>query len=167
VVISSGFAMQHMDHKSILLGVDNIKKGLGDFYSDVGSFAIPLASSDQDNKLVPVVLNIPNIPKYPVQRDKTFYCEDPLEISVKADRLEIIDQMLSGVDFQFASGSNEEQDKQLSALYYGEDWYLGISRDGSLIKYIMGNANNKEIAEIEMQNIINKLQINEGLEAKV
>ncbi len=167
VVISSGFAMQHMDHKSILLGVDNIKKGLGDFYSDVGSFAIPLASSDQDNKLVPVVLNIPNIPKYPVQRDKTFYCEDPLEISVKADRLEIIDQMLSGVDFQFASGSNEEQDKQLSALYYGEDWYLGISRDGSLIKYIMGNAKNKEIAEIEMQNIINKLQINEGLEAKV
>ena len=155
IVISNGYAMRGNSGQS--LGVENIKMGFNHFYSDVSSSAVLLATSNEDNSLVPVVLGPENTEKYAVLRSKIKSTSNPLEIKESISKIQQINQLLAGIPLDEVVYSNYDINSS-GKLHYGEDWYVLLDDDGNIIeKYIMSrdeenmNLANEEIASLGLE----------------
>lgn len=152
VVIAPQYVMEN--EKTVLLGVSNIKKGVGNFYTDVGRSAVIMATSNPDNSLIPVKLGNNSSMRYPVQRGKIkMYTGE--EINTHLSRIEMLDQVLSGVKIEDTQITPKEN---IEFAYCGEDWYVTVNSQGEINKYVMKNSNKKDQAMIEQNTCINHIQ---------
>ena len=146
--------------KTTPLNVPDVKKGLGNFYSDVNSdHAVVIATSNPDNSLVPVKLGIAGMKKYPVQRGKIRMYEGETAIE-QLDRIEIIDQMLSGKTIDEATPKPK---KDVAFCYCGEDWYVTVDSKGNISEFIMQNSNKKELAHKEKKECVRQIKSKLGI----
>jgi translation elongation factor EF-1beta len=113
--------------------------------------AVVLSSSNEDNTLVPIKLGLDKISYYPVIRDK-------IKISLNSNEginhIEAVEQMLSGKRLDDISLPNNEYD----VCYYGEDWYVAITKDGNIVKKIMSKSKDYESAFEEMSVALNNIE---------
>lgn len=156
VIISKCFAMMNDKTKEkVCLPVSNIKAGLGNFYSDVSSInAVLLASSSNIDQLK-INLGGENTDRYALVRDKIcrYEANEIEQIQEHKARLEIINQLLSGVDFCDVVYEKKEI-SEIKSASFGEDWYIIIDDDGNIRKYIMPNSLNMSLAEDELNDEI-------------
>lgn len=153
VVIAPEYVMS--GEKRIPLNVSDVKKGVGNFYTDVTSDnATILATSNPDNSLVPIKLGNGGVQKYQVQRGKVRMYEGEKCLE-HIDRIEIIDQMLSGKPIDEAEPKPK---KDIAFCYCGEDWYVTIDTKGNVGEYIMASSNKKELANREKDACVAQLR---------
>lgn len=150
VVISGDLSMSESKLPMISLGVRNIKSGLSNtnFYSDVKSSAILLASVGKPGELVPVVLGKgKNKDRYDVARIKPamFIGEDGTE---HIQQIEMLDQFLSGIE---VGDVDIREHEDILFCYVGEDWYIKVNTDKKVEVYIMNNSNNVKEAQREVE----------------
>ena len=150
VVISPSYCFT--GHKTKDLRVD-VKSGMPKFYSDVGSKAVVLASSDESG-LAPVKLGPDSHELYPVLRGKVKK-EIGIKASTAAKRIEALDKIYSGM----LPEDIDIREIDCALCYYGEDWYVGLDSNHNIITYIMENSNNKEIAKLEVEKYKNMIEI--------
>ncbi len=149
VVISQGYAMESVNAYSTYMGVENVKKGLPTFYSDVDSTAIVLKTSNKDNKLVPVILD-KNTPDYTPQRGKirTYHGE---EAAKQVVHYKLLNHVLNG-------GNIDTVDSFINydivTCIAGEDWYVSIDINGKVEEFILKETNNKKLAMAEMKETL-------------
>lgn len=150
VVVSGGYAVASRNFQSFK--VLDIKKGLGakDFYTDISESGIVLATSRDDDSLVPVRLGNKFVKRYLVIRDKVKVVYD-VQCLERVRHIETMDQVLSGVDIEEVQLHTEED---YILCYYGEDWYIAVTVDSKIEQYVMKNSNNKEKALEEMQSTL-------------
>lgn len=148
IVIDSQYGMEISRLSITNIGVDNIKKGLPSFHSDVGKYAIVLKTSDKDNKLVPINLN-PNIPSYTPTRAKIryHYEESPRVVA----HYKVLDAILN-------HHSMDEIDivinEDIVACISGEDWYVSIDKYGKIDEFILKKAKNPKLSKQEMEQAL-------------
>lgn len=148
VVVASEYVI---DWPRVPLGVSNIKRGVGKFYTDVSeSNAVVLASSNPDNSLVPIKLGNIGMCKYQVQRGKIRIYEGAGGIQY-LNRIELIDQILSG---ESIDKTIIRPKKNVALCYCGEDWYVAVDSKGKISDYVMKNSNRKDIANNEKRECI-------------
>lgn len=152
VVISNGYAMEGNQLQS--LGVSDIKTGFDYFYSDVSSEAVLLASNNEDNSLVPILLGPEKTEKYDVLRMKINFISNPLEIKENIIRIQMINQLLAGVSLDEVIIPDYNIDFG-GMLYFGEDWYVLFDNEGNIReKYIMSrDEKNMNLANEEIESL--------------
>ena len=155
VVVNSMYAMSASTEAPQNLGVPDVKKGLEEFYSDVDSVAIVVATKNKDNSLAPVVLN-PKVPEYLPQRSKKKVYQ-----GTKATEMvlhyHLLDAVLGG------RGIDEIEpivNDAITTCITGEDWYISIDYNGHIEQFILGNSHRKKEAREEMQVILQELKEN-------
>ncbi len=154
VVVDCSYAMNASKKRPQGLNIENAKKGLGDFYSDVDNYAIVLATTNE-GKLVPIDLT-KHVPEYLPQRSKilTYIGEKAGEMVA---HYHLLDEILSG-----HSIDNKEiiVDPNIVTCYCGEDWYISIDELGQINSYVLKNSRRKKEALQEMENVLNRLKTN-------
>ena len=123
VVIARAYATLDMEEKETDLGVNNIKEGLSAFYSDVGSRAIVLATSN-NGRLVPVDLDKSKVPIYPVCRNKIMSSTNLSDIISVMNRVSAVKNYLETGDLEKIEALNF-----LDGFIYGicnDDWYIYV-----------------------------------------
>lgn len=152
VVIAPEYVMS--DSKTVDLKVDDIKKGLGNFYSDIASSnATILATTNPDNLCAPVKLGNNGVTKYSTQRGKIqmYIGEQSYD---KLSRIEMLDQILSGAKIEDTTITPKED---VAVAYCGDDWYVTVNSQGVINEYMMQNSNKKEQAMIEKNECIQRI----------
>jgi hypothetical protein len=145
----------YRDEKTTPLRVSNVKKGIGNFYSDVrANHAVVIATSNEDNTLVPVKLGNSGIKKYPVQRGK-IRKYDSERANEQMDRIEMLDQILSG---KTIDETTTRPKKDIAFCYCGEDWYVMVDTKGNISEYVMESTNKREFANREKKDCIRQIK---------
>jgi hypothetical protein len=158
VVIAPQYVMSGA--KTTALGVSEIKRGVGHFYTDVKTdSATILATSNPDNSLVPVKLGNGGMKKYPVQRGKVRMYEGEKALE-HLERIELVDQILSGKPIDEATTKPK---KDIMFCYCGEDWYVTVDSKGNIGEYVMANSNKREIANKEKKECIRQIKEKIGI----
>ncbi|MBE6151273.1 MAG: hypothetical protein E7162_05640 [Firmicutes bacterium] len=153
VVIAPEYVMS--GSKTTPLNVSEIKKGVGNFYTDVRTEnATVLATSNSDNSLVPIKLGNGGIQKYPVQRGKIRKYEGDKCLE-HLDRIELVDQILSGKPIDETATKPK---KDIALCYCGEDWYVTVDSKGNISEYVMENSHKKELANREKKECIRQIK---------
>ncbi len=150
VVISPYFAMKSHSNESQDIGVQNIQKGYKSFYIDVSQESIVLATSNEDNSLVPIKLGPSNAERYELlRRDR--------KIGLGLEAIDLVLQTLL-LDKHYGSGNYEDfdidVDKDIIYAIQGEDWYISVDSTGKIDNYIMENSNDPKKAKEEMTESI-------------
>lgn len=156
VVITPHYAMQDSGMSEQELGIANPQQGMKRFYTDVSSTSVVLATSFQNNQLVPVKLGVKKVPKYPVKRDKQMILYNK-EGQERVAHLKSLDQVLSG---SVVEEVDIEVDEKIVVCFTGEDWCVTIDKEGNLNEFIMNNTNNKKQALDEVQKALAYLKEN-------
>lgn len=156
VVVSPHYAMKKSGMPSENIGVSDIQKGMKNFYTDVTSTSIILATSTGDRKLVPVKLGNHGLKKYLVQRDKKKILYDKAAGEC-VTHLKVVDQILSGVSIDMVTAEVRED---ILFCYAGEDWCIYVDKNGQIDNFILNNSNNKELAIAEMQEALEYIKNN-------
>lgn len=153
VVISHDKAMEDYEGETINLKSSNIFYGFDKtFWFDlIPNNCILLSSSDQNNSLVPLKLGPSNITYYPVIRDKIRIAKHPNE---GINHIESLEQLLTGKGLENIKLDNNEYE----VCYYGEDWYVAVTKDGKIVKKIMSKSKNFERAFEEMSVTLNNIE---------
>ncbi len=149
VVITLDKAMSYSNIPLTNLKIDLPFKGLVDHLSIdlLSSGAAVLASSNENNKLIPIVLGSDKITYYEPQRDKVLVSKNATNT---VRHMEAIEQVL-------ASKTLEEliiPEGEYETCIYGEDWYIAVSKDGNIVNKIMNYSHDKEKAKEEMNKIL-------------
>lgn len=132
VVVHRAYATSYMNSKMEHLGVDSIKEGLPQFYSDVGTSAIVLATTAQKGKFVPLNFDKSNVPTYQPLREKPKVTKSIQEASNKINRVNSVKHLLSGENYEYI-----EPMQFTNGLIYAivsEDWYIYVDENGNIIK---------------------------------
>lgn len=156
VVVSKFFAMQESGMECVDFGIDKATKGMKDFYTDITTVGIVLATSNPDGALVPIKQGTKKASRYPVIRDKKRILYNK-EASEYAAHLKCLDQVLSGVDIE---NVEVKTDTNIIVCFAGEDWCVTVDVNGKLETYIMSNTNNKTQAYAESQQALEYLKQN-------
>ncbi len=129
VVIANQYAMREdQDAKIEDLNVTNIKEGLPGFYSDVGSKAIVLATTE--GPFVPLKFNKTKVPTYQPCRGKIEQLYSSSNLINKINRVKSLKALLSGIEYE-----DLEQFEFPNGVLYGvvsDDWYIYLDRDKTL-----------------------------------
>ena len=147
VIISKDFAMQESNDKRVDLEVENIKAGLGNFYSDVSENAVSLASREE----VKIQLGKNRVTRYAPPRSlpKTYQGEAAIS---DLEHMEALRQHLNGVsldEIEIPSFTN------VDACIIGPDWYVA-SLSGEIKKVLFEGSSDKR-ARQEMEQAASKL----------
>ena len=132
VVIHRAYATLEMDAPMENLGVDNIKEGLPQFYTDVGRSAIILATSAKQDKFVPLNFDKTNVPTYQPLREKPRVAKTIHEASNKINRVNSVKRLLAGENYEYI-----EPYQFSNGLIYAivsNDWYIYVDEKGNIIK---------------------------------
>ncbi len=130
VVVHRAYATINMNAKMEHLGVSNIKEGLPEFYSDVGTSAIILATSATSGKFVPLNFNKNNVPTYQPLREKPKEVKTLQEASNKINRINSVKKLLAGENYEYI----EPYQFQNGLIYaiVSEDWYIYVDEIGNI-----------------------------------
>ena len=119
VVITDSYAMEKAQNDLVDFNVDNIKAGLGLFYSDIDKSGIVLASS-KDSKLVPIKLYL-DMPKYNVLRQKPQRYLNDTAACKAVNKALLTEAILNNIEFV-----DVDYVEDATIAITGEDWYLYI-----------------------------------------
>ena len=158
VVISNRFALSSSTPDTCL-SISLAKDGYeSPRYCDVNpNSCLLLTSSSKDPKVpfVPFKKNSSPLPVYQTKRITIKYTTDPKEINESIIRLNIINEILSGVPLDDVS-LNVPNNEYLCA-YIGEDFYVAIDQNSNPITYIMPMSNDKKRATTELNSSLKNL----------
>ena len=146
VVINQRYAMYSSKKRTSHLGVEDVKKGLGSFYSDVDEAAIVLATANKDDSLIPIDLNA-KVPEYQPQRGRINYYEGE-KAQEMVEHYHMLNSLLN--DKSIESGEiilNEN----IVACISGDDWYISVDNKGKIEQFILSTTIRKNDALKEMQ----------------
>ena len=154
VVISSCGVMAAHSNEKTNLSV-NPKEGLGNFYTNVSQDdAIFLVQNEE------IKLGKDNVERYMPPRKKIDYFTESSDIKKALQQMRIFDGLTKGEDISEIMLLEHNALENISKLYVGEDWYIGIKQNGEIIKYILErNELSKETAKKEMEAILKELDI--------
>lgn len=129
VVISKDYAMGYTNEQLQDLHVNSIKVGLKNFYSDVGTSAIVLASSKTNNELVPIDFNKEKIETFLPARElvKETYDNTLLE---DINRVHSVNAVLNGEEYQYVEPISLENDIKYAIC--NQDWYIYIDGENKM-----------------------------------
>ncbi len=141
VVVHSAYATR--DIPMISLGIGNNKLGLPNFYSDIGSVGIVLATTQVP--FAPVKLNQPDVPHYPLARERakegTFE-----EMSDMIYRVHAVKKMLEGQNYMFIESPTFAEEIEYAIA--SQDWYIAIDKNGTIYEELIpGDERAKEELE--------------------
>ena len=138
--------------------MDLIKNGVnvpGYFDTDPRKcFLVASANTNELGKAVP--FRDTPMPEYDVLREPVKYVSDPEEIKTAISKVKILDELLSGKKLDDIGILENEQ--EYTAGYVGEDFYIAIDAKGNIDKYIMKNTYDKEGANREAIEALDKLK---------
>ena len=144
VVASNGYALRKQ--KTVELDINNVQKGLPKFYTDVSSSGVVVVATSNNGELLPVKPNPNGALRYQIGRG--IVRKYDLEKANSATKhIEALDMLYEGYELDDISTS----DIDLSYAYVGEDWYVGRTISGEIVKYIQKNSLNKEAASKEIE----------------
>ncbi len=150
VIVSSGYAMRQSKEKPRNLHVSDIKKGLGEFYSDVAPTAIVLA----ERKGSRIQLGKEKVERYaPVRSYPKKYEEENAKEAIQ--HMETLRQHLNGVSLDEIELPNLEE---IKSCYIGTDWYVALLSNGETISAVFEQGDSKR-AQAEMAEVLQKLEI--------
>lgn len=147
VVISPDYAFSKTKEEVVDLKVNDIHKGVKDFYTDVSRHAIVLSTAASEGKFVPLVLGTKRLPEYEPLRDRVRIYKGE-EAVIKINEMTALDDHLSGKPIE---DIEIKEILDINTCYVGNDWYISISNDGQITTYIMKSCRDKEKAEQEMK----------------
>ena len=157
VVISNRFALSSFTPDTCL-SINLAKDGYeSPRYCDVNpNNCILLSSSSKSPEVfVPFKKNSFPLPVYPTKRSIVKYTTDSKDINESIIRLNIINEILSGVPLDDVS-LNIPNNEYLCA-YIGEDFYVAIDQNSNPITYIMPMSNDKKRATTELNSSLKRL----------
>ena len=152
VLASDGFAFS--DTATVHINCSNPKAGFEqDFYSDVHSNVVVVATAKNNKELLPIELGPDKSVKYEVGRSpiRKYISNDA---SIAVAHIEVLDSYLSGVSID----EIKIDKKAVLFAYVGEDWYVALTTDGQIINYIQKNSKNNSKANCEMEKYLVILQ---------
>ena len=152
-----------MKEKETDLGVNNIKEGLPAFYSDVGSRAIVLATSN-NGRLVPVDLDKSKVPIYPVCRNKIMSSTNLSDIISVMNRVSAVKNYLETGALEKIEALNF-----LDGFIYGicnDDWYIYVDESYNIHSEII-NIDKRALKEYtlaleQMEKYVSKIKKGEN-----
>jgi len=157
VIITSDYALKEHESEEQPLNLNNDNSALYNlsFNIKVGSDkGIILTTSRDDGKLVPYVFDKDNTPNYECLRDeiKTFYGKHANDRIIQ---LHIINALLEEQNLEdIVIDDSVNYDFCIS----GEDFYIAITNDNKIIKYIMPNSKNRDKALEELNTCFEQIQ---------
>ena len=167
VVVHRAYATIDMKSPMEYLGVDNIKEGLPQFYSDVSSSAIILATSASKGKFAPLDFDKSRVPTYQPLREKPKVVKNIQEASNKINRVNSVKRLLDGENYEYI-----EPMQFTNGLIYAivsHDWYIYVDEKGNILYDCMDidPRAKEEFAEalVEVQNNLSKIS-EENMEVK-
>ena len=146
VVINQRYAMYSSKKRTSHLGVEDVKKGLGSFYSDVDEAAIVLATANKDDSLIPIDLSA-KVPEYKPQRGRINYYESE-KAQEMVEHYHMLDSLLSGNSIESGEIVLNEN---IVACISGDDWYISVDNKGKIEQFILSTTIRKNDALKEMQ----------------
>ena len=123
VVISNDYAMKEAEYKTEYLGIDNIKQGLGTFYTDVNSNCVVLSTTAKNSSFTPIDLNNQNVPDYLPAREQVVETFDSKLAISNINRVHLIKKELLEEMYEF------EEEIIIDNLIYclfNQDWYIYV-----------------------------------------
>ncbi len=129
VVISKDYAMGYAKEQLQDLNVKSIKVGLSTFYSDVSTSAIILASSNENNELVPIDFNKEKIETYLPAREKVTASYDNSLIDTM-NRVHSVNAVLNGEDYAYVEPIALEGDIKYAIC--NQDWYIYVDCENKM-----------------------------------
>jgi hypothetical protein len=167
VVVHRAYATIDMKSPMEYLGVDNIKEGLPQFYSDVSSSAIILATSASKGKFTPLDFDKSRVPTYQPLREKPKVVKNIQEASNKINRVNSVKCLLAGENYEYI-----EPMQFTNGLIYAivsHDWYIYVDEKGNILYNCMDidPRAKEEFAEalMEVQNNLSRIS-EENMEVK-
>ena len=142
VVVSKYYAMSSLGLDTSYLGVPDIKNGIGDFYSDVDSDAVVVATSEKKANFAEVVLDSKN-PRYEGIRKQPVYFEGK-EAKAKIDHLKTLRCFLRGQEVD----ELEVPSENVLSCYATEEWGVYYDLSGEL----------KMIAAVDNREVLNEMR---------
>ncbi|MBR3162381.1 MAG: hypothetical protein IKF19_06600 [Bacilli bacterium] len=157
VVASNGYAFKKSSVTD--LDIQNCKKGLPNFYCDINNKNVIVVATANNGDLLPIKLGQNQVEKYSVSREKPKKYKG-IDAADSMIHIEVLDKYYSGIDI--TDIEVEEKDNVLTS-YIGEDWYIAILEDYTIINYIQKNSRDIDTAKKEMNKYLNiiKKEINE------
>ena len=152
VLASNGYALSGEQMSSI--DYPNIQRGFEErFYTDVHSSEAVILATSNNGKLVPIKTGPDNAELYPIGRAKVKkYDNDKASKALK--HIEALDMLYEGTQIDEIN----VPDREVIYAYVGEDWYLGVTKDNEVIKYIQKNSLNPNKAYEELSSYERILQ---------
>lgn len=135
VVIHKAYALENSDEPIYNLGTNNIKEGLPFFYTDVSNNVIVLATTAKEQPFVKVNFDKTNIPMYKPAREKPRIYNDVQAVSSKINRINSINQILNGENYEYLKGI--EFEKGLTYAIVSEDWYIYVDELGNIYQEVI------------------------------
>ena len=138
--------------------MDLIKNGVNvPGYFDTDPRKCLLMASANTNELGKAVpFRYTPMPEYDVLREPVKYVSDPEEIKTAISKVKILDELLSGKKLDDIGIL--ENGQEYTAGYVGEDFYIAIDAKENIDKYIMKNTYDKEGANREAIEALDKLK---------
>ena len=135
VVVHRAHATINMDSPMEYLGVESIKEGLPQFYSDVSTSAIILATTAKQGKFTPLNFDKNDVPTYQPLREKPRVAKNIQEASNKINRVNSVKRLLAGENYEYI-----EPMQFPNGLIYAivsDDWYIYVDENGIIFKDII------------------------------
>ncbi len=118
------------------LGISNVREGLTLSYCDVGRYAIVLATSRDDNALVPINFDKRNLPTYLPARDKVVEVHSMKEIVSYIRRIDSVQRLMAGENYEYLEFPILDE-KEVRYGFANHDWYLYVDAIGVIHEKII------------------------------
>ena len=145
VVIENSYALFGRNMKEVDLNINNVKEGLGDFYSDVKSPAVVLATTANEG-FTPINLDKSRVPRYPVQRGEIKHIVDAPKMIGKINRVISVKALIEGKPL--AEIESYKMNDGFIEGYASDDWFAYINEKKE-IKYCSINIDSRAKDELE------------------
>lgn len=163
VVISEDEAMQDSNRKKVSLEIEDNKKGLPLFYSDIDNTGIILATTAINKSFTPIKLGVENLPIYKPYRPKPRIITNPKTRIEKINRILSLKYIIEENRYEDLNPINPTDIQYMCAT---DDWYIYIDKENK-IHYAIIKIDERaslELAEnLEIANrILQEKQYEEG-----
>ena len=122
VVIANQYAMTSSGMNVVNLKIKNNKEGLPEFYSDINTTGIVLATTAKGAPFVPISFNKSKVPTYQPVRSRILFLNETSQLVSRINRVASIKALLEGINYEDLDSLQFED-----GLVYGivsDDWYI-------------------------------------------
>lgn len=145
VVISKQYAMNKTNDPLEQLPVEDIKKGLPGFYSDVSSNVIVLATREKEKKFADVMLDPTKTNRYYCLRTKPIFYDNSEIAQRKVNQL---------IAQETVMNNPTELIEDCNSAIVGEDWYLYEDKEGEIHSHIV-----KDLPDSKQKRAVEEVKI--------